>query len=206
MKVNLISITPDAEKLMAYCARVSSSNQENPDIKKLLEYCWKNKHWSVFEQADMTLEIITSRAIGRQILRHRSMKFQEFSLRYAEFIDFESIEPRRQDLKNRQNSIDDLSPEIKEIFQARQRAIERMASDAYKELISLGVAKESARFLLPETVQTKMYMKGDIRSWIHYIQVRTEPGVQKEHRDIALKARHILTENLPVLGRLIELA
>lgn len=206
MKVSLISITPDAEKLMAYCARVSSPNQENPEIEKLLAYCWRNKHWSVFEQADMTLEIVTSRAIGRQILRHRSMKFQEFSFRYSELIDFEPVEPRRQDIKNRQNSIDDLSSEVKEIFQARKRAIERMASDAYKELISLGVAKESVRFLLPETAQTKMYMKGDIRSWIHYIQVRTESGVQKEHRDIALEAKRVLIENLPVIGKLIELA
>lgn len=206
MTVKLVSITPDAEKLIAYCARVSSPNQENPDIEKLLRYCWKNKHWSVFEQADMTLEIVTTRAIGRQILRHRSMKFQEFSQRYAELIDFEPIEPRRQDAKNRQNSIDDLPAEVKEIFQARKQSIERLAIASYKELLSLGIAKESARFLLPETAQTKMYMKGDIRSWIHYIQVRTEPGVQKEHMEIALEAKRILTENLPVIGRLIDFA
>ncbi len=206
MEVKLISITPDAENLMAYCARVSSPNQENPDVKKLLEYCWKNKHWSIFEQADMTIEVITSRGLSPQILRHRSFVFQEFSQRYAEAVSFEVYEPRRQDNKNRQNSIDDLPPEVIEIFHARKKAVENYCLACYKELLALGVAKECARFLLPESTQTKLYVKGNIRSWIHYIQVRTEAGVQKEHRDIALEAKRVLIEALPIVGKLIDSA
>ncbi len=203
MEVHLINRTEDAETLIAYCARVSSPNQDNPDIEKLLKYCFDHKHWSIFEQADMTVEIITSRAIAQQILRHRSFVFQEFSQRYAVATHFEIITPRRQDTKNRQNSVDDLSEETKEIFKARLKVIENYAKAAYEELINLGVAKESARFLLPQHTQTKLYMKGNLRSWIHYLQIRTDPGVQKEHRDIALGIKTIFMREFPILGKFV---
>lgn len=203
MEVKLISKTPDAENLIAYCARVSSPKQDNPNITKLIKYCWDHKHWSIFEQASMTVEVVTSRAISAQVLRHRSFKFQEFSQRYSEVSGFEKVEPRRQDTKNRQNSIDDLPEMTKEIFDARIRSIQNLAMMYYKELIDLGVAKECARFVLPLTSQTKFYMTGDLRSWIHYIQVRTEEGVQKEHKDLAEEIKKIFIVEFPVIGSLL---
>lgn len=203
MNVKLINVTGEAEKLIAYCARVSSPHQDSEDIEKLLKYCFTHKHWSIFEQADMTVEIITSRAIAQQILRHRSFKFQEFSQRYAEVANFEKIKPRRQDTKNRQNSIDDLPEHAKEIFQARVDSMEKLGMMYYKELLELGIAKECARFLLPLNVQTRLYMKGDVRSWIHYLQVRDAAGVQLEHREIAQEIKKIFTQQFPIISKLL---
>ncbi len=207
MSVKLIWITPEAEKVISYCARVSNpSNQENYDTAtRLLKYCAKNKHWSVFEQASMCVEIETSRAISAQILRHR-LQAQEFSQRYAS-VDDTSIEIphlRRQDHKNRQNSIDDI-PDINEAFRER---IEKHFAESYQlycDLLDQGVAKECARFVLPLSTKTRLYLSGNIRNWIHYCQVRCDPATQKEHRDIALQVRNILLEQLPSLKEILDL-
>lgn len=204
MTVKLISITPRAEEIMAYCARVSSpQNQESPDFAKLLSYCIKHGHWSVFEQANMVLEITTSRGIAAQILRHRSFTFQEFSQRYASLSDGSLIqyEARRQDTKNRQNSIDDMSDETKEWFKTAQTEVWDLAYSKYEEALSKGVAKECARFLLPLNTQTKMYLNGTIRSWVHYITLRTANGTQLEHAQIAEQCKQIFSDNLPVTAK-----
>jgi len=203
MEVKLVTVTPDAEKLIAYCARVSSPHQDNEEIENLLKYCIKHKHWSIFEQADMTVEITTSRAIAQQILRHRSFCFQEFSQRYAEISAFEDYTPRRQDSKNRQNSIDDLAEIDKEWFSTMLKTIRVYALGIYKEGLTRGIAKECMRFLLPLTVQTKMYMKGNVRSWIHYLEIRTSNETQLEHREIALAIKKIFKEQFPIIGNLI---
>lgn len=190
------------EGLMAFVARVSSPNQTNPEYSKLLEYCAKNAHWSVFEQVDVTFEIVTSRAIAQQILRHRSFCFQEFSQRYAKAnMGFEVYEARRQDLKNRQNSIEDMSAEEKKWFEDAQTNIQEIAETVYNEALALGIAKEQARFLLPLGVKTKLYMKGSLRSWIHYLQIRTEKGTQKEHRDIAVAIGEELIKKFPTVAK-----
>lgn len=200
MNVKLVSITPDAEKVIAYCARVSSPNQENPEYAKLLAYCIQHKHYSIFEQAFMSVEIETTRMISAQILRHRSFTFQEFSQRYAEAQHFEIYEARRQDVKNRQNSIDDLSPEIKAEWQARQLAnCERVVAD-YNWALENGIAKECARAVLPMQTTTRLYMTGSIRSWIHYLEVRCSPDTQLEHRVIALAIKKIFVQSLPVVA------
>lgn len=204
MNVRFIHITPETEKHIAYCARVSSPNQDNPEHSKLLEYCIKNKHWSIFEMGTLCLEIKTSRAIAQQILRHRSFHFQEFSQRYAEVQDFEFYSPRRQDVKNRQNSIDDFSEEIENWFLDAQSQIIVLASDLYHEAISKQIAKESARFLLPLNTQTKLYMHGSIRDWIHYLSVRTDNSTQLEHREIALECKKIFIEQLPIVSKALE--
>lgn len=204
MNVKLINATTDGEKLIAYCARVSSPNQENEEIEGLLRYCWNHKHWSIFEQADMTVEITTSRAISQQIVRHRSFTFQEFSQRYAKVFEYETVNPRRQDTKNRQNSIDDLPEDVKEIFKNRLQAIQRVSQLYYNELLELGVSKESARFLLPICAKTVLYMKGNVRSWIHYLQTRTDPSTQLEHREIAEAIKTIFIGEFPIIGKLIE--
>jgi thymidylate synthase (FAD) len=200
MSVRLITITPKAEELIAYCARVSSPNQENPEIAKLLKYCVEHKHWSIFEQASMTVEITTSRMISAQILRHRSFVFQEFSQRYAEAQEIVLCEARRQDTKNRQNSIDDLSDEIKEEWVYRQEFIFSLASDVYQWALDNGIAKECARAVLPMQTKTKLYMTGSIRSWIHYLELRTGPDTQKEHRDIAGAIKFLFVTELPVIA------
>lgn len=190
------------EGLMVYVARVSSPNQTNPEYSKLLEYCAKHGHWSVFEQVDVSFEIVTSRAIAQQILRHRSFCFQEFSQRYAKAsMGFETYEARRQDVKNRQNSLDDLDGETKDWFLDQQEYIQEQAMTAYEAALKLGIAKEQARFLLPLGVKTKLYMKGSLRSWIHYLQVRTEAGTQKEHRDIANAIGEELIKKFPTLAK-----
>lgn len=200
MNVKLVSLTPDAEKLIAYCARVSSPNQENPEYAKLLAYCIQHKHYSIFEQAFMSVEIETTRMISAQILRHRSFTFQEFSQRYAEAQHFEIYEARRQDSKNRQNSIDDLSPEVKAEWQARQLAnCERVVAD-YNWALENGIAKECARAVLPMQTATRLYMTGSIRSWIHYLEVRCSPDTQLEHRVIALEIKKIFVQSLPVVA------
>ena len=187
--VSLVSVTPDAEKLMAYIARVSNpSNQDNDKFAGLLRYCIKHNHWSVFEQSSMTLEIETTRAIAAQILRHRSFTFQEFSQRYAstsELKEIELPELRRQDLKNRQNSTDDLDPDDVEKLNRQMNTLFSSATNLYHQMLELGVAKECARMVLPLCTPTKIYMTGSCRSWIHYINLRYAHGTQKEHMQIA---------------------
>ncbi len=204
MNINLISVTPDAEKNIAYIARVSNpNNQENPNYAKLLSYCIKHGHWSVFEQAHMTLEINTTRGIAAQILRHRSFTFQEFSQRYADtnLLSQEIPIPdlRSQDHKNRQNSVDDISPEKKSVLQGQIQRHFSQSLDIYNELLRQGVAKECARFVLPLAVPTRLYMTGNLRSWMHYIDLRSANGTQKEHMDIALECKRIFAEQFPVI-------
>jgi len=205
MEVKLVSITPKAEETIAFCARRSSSNPTNPEYKQLLTYCLKHKHWSIFEQASASFEIVTSRAIGRQLLRHRSFCFQEFSQRYSNNIAFEFIEPRRQAEKNRQASIDDLDDSTRQWFIYTLNALQEFAQRAYTSARNRGIAKESARFLLPESSQTNLIMTGNLRSWIHYIQVRTdEETTQKEHRDIAMKIKQHLAKELPTIAEILH--
>jgi thymidylate synthase (FAD) len=187
------------EGIMAYTARVSSPQQDNPSYAGLLKYCATHGHWSVFEMVDMTIEITTSRAIAQQILRHRSFSFQEFSQRYAKAaMGFENYEARRQDVKNRQNSIDDMDEATKAWFADAQAKVQELSNNLYDYALTLGIAKEQARFLLPASTTTKLYMKGSVRSWIHYLNVRTDPSTQKEHRDIALGIKDIFLAQLPI--------
>ena len=202
MNVKFVSITPDAEKMMAYIARVSNpSNQQNENYSGLLKYCIKHNHWSVFEQSSMTLEIETTRGLAAQILRHRSFTFQEFSQRYADtkLLDTEIPVPdlRSQDLKNRQNSNDDIPQEKKEEYQALIARHFEDSMNLYNSLLENGVAKECARFVLPLATPTRLYMTGSCRSWIHYINLRSAHGTQKEHMDVVAKARSIFTEQFP---------
>ena len=205
MKVSLVTVTPDAEKTMAYVARVSNpDNQENPNYAKLLGYCIKHGHWSVFEQAHMTLEIETTRGLAAQLLRHRSFTYQEFSQRYASASllsdTIELPELRRQDTKNRQNSIDDLDPEVVEKLNRQMVTLFSSASALYEQMLGHGVAKECARFVLPLACPTKLYMTGSVRSWYHYIELRTANGTQKEHMDIANECKRIFTEQFPTVA------
>ena len=205
----LISVTPDAEKHMAYCARVSNpNNQENDKFSGLLKYCVKHQHWSIFEQAYMTLEINTTRGIAAQVLRHRSFTYQEFSQRYADSsLLGETIplpELRRQDTKNRQNSIDDLDPFVVQTLERQMQTLFDSSMALYQQMLERGVAKECARFVLPLAVPTKMYMTGSVRSWIHYIDLRSANGTQKEHMDIALGAKKIFCEQFPAVAEALE--
>lgn len=199
MDTKLIHITPDSEKHMVYCARVSSPNQDNPDTK-LLSYCIKNKHWSIFEMASMCVEIQTSRAISAQILRHRSFHFQEFSQRYAEVTGFETYEARRQDTKNRQNSVNDMNDKDKAWFKVQQDRLQCFTKGLYETALEKGIAKEQARFLLPMSTSTKLYMHGTIRDWIHYLELRTGNGTQLEHKEIAESIKKIFIEQLPAVS------
>lgn len=200
MKVKLIHITPEAEKHIAYCARVSSKNQDNPKYEKLLGYCLKNGHFSVFEMASLCLEITTSRAIAAQILRHKSFSFQEHSQRYSEVQGNEIVEARLQDSKNRQNSLKDENDEHGTWFKGAQDAVWEQSKRLYDEALKRGLAKEQARFLLPLSTTTRMYMMGNIRSWITYINVRTDPSTQLEHREIALQAKELFIQQLPTVS------
>ena len=207
--VELLSITPDAEKTMAYIARVSNpKNQKNENYSRLLKYCIKNEHWSVFEQSCMTLQIETNRGIAAQILRHRSFTFQEFSQRYAETnllgIDIPIPELRRQDLQNRQNSIDNIPQEIKIKFNQKIADLFKKSSDLYQEMLDDGIAKECARFILPLATPTRIYMTGSCRSWIHYIQLRTKVGTQKEHMDIAESCKVIFKKHFPNVSEAMD--
>ncbi len=209
MTVRLISVTPDAEKTMAYVARVSNpANQDNENYAKLLAYCIKHNHWSVFEQSFMSLEIETTRGIAAQILRHRSFTFQEFSQRYADtnlLADHIPVpELRRQDTKNRQNSIDDLGDYVKLGLQTEISVHFAHANALYKRLLEAGVAKECARFVLPLATPTRIYMTGSCRSWIHYINLRSANGTQKEHMDIALECKKVFTEQFPSVSEALE--
>ncbi len=202
--VQLITSTPDAEKSMAYIARVSNpKNQDNENFSKLLGYCIKNEHWSVFEQAYMTLQIETTRGIAAQILRHRSFTFQEFSQRYADSRELGEIpipELRRQDNKNRQNSISDLSKELVSQFNKKIKHQFNLNKQLYEEMLEAGIAKECARFVLPLATPTRIYMTGSCRSWIHYINLRTANGTQKEHMDIAKECKNIFKKEYPVVS------
>ncbi len=203
MNVKLVSVTPDAEKTMGYVARVSNpNNQDNPAVAGLLGYCIKHGHWSVFEQAHMTVEIETTRGLAAQILRHRSFTFQEFSQRYADtnLLSDEIPVPdlRHQDTKNRQNSIDDVPPNKKEDLQYKIAEHFVEAMDLYNELLASGIAKECARFVLPLATPTRIYMTGSVRSWIHYIELRSGHGTQKEHMDLVEQVRQIFKQQFPI--------
>jgi thymidylate synthase (FAD) len=209
MNGKLVSVTPDAEKMIAYIARVSNpSNQNNEKYAGLLKYCIKHGHWSVFEQAHMTLEINTSRGIAAQILRHRSFTFQEFSQRYADtnLLSEEIPVPdlRSQDHKNRQNSVDDISPEKKLALQGTIARHFAESIDLYNELLRQGVAKECSRFVLPLAVGTRIFMTGNLRSWMHYIDLRSSNGTQKEHMDIANECKQIFMEQFPIVSEAME--
>ena len=208
MTVKLVTVTPDAEQLMAYIARVSNpSNQDNEKYAGLLKYCIKHNHWSVFEQSSMTLEIETTRAIAAQILRHRSFTFQEFSQRYAASTALGEIdlpELRKQDLKNRQNSTDDLDPKTVEKFERQMITLFSSAKSLYTQMLDAGVAKECARMVLPLCTPTRIYMTGSCRSWIHYINLRSAHGTQKEHMVIAEGCRKVFTEQFPAVSEALE--
>ena len=208
MKVQLITLTPDAEKNMAFVARVSNpNNQGNENFSGLLKYFIKHQHWSVFEQAHMTLEIETTRAIAAQILRHRSFTFQEFSQRYAQSNELGEIdlpELRRQDSKNRQNSIDDLDVKVVDKLNRQMITLFSSAQSLYNQMIEEGVAKECARMVLPLCTPTRIYMTGSVRSWIHYIDLRSAHGTQKEHMEIAESCKDIFKEQFPVVSEALE--
>ena len=209
MNVKLISVTPDAEKMMGYVARVSNpSNQENPKVAGLLKYCVKHQHWSVFEQSFMTLEIETTRGLAAQILRHRSFTFQEFSQRYADSSMLADTIPlfdlRRQDTKNRQNSIDDINPHTRQNFEIKIQKHFDDAMELYQEMLAAGIAKECSRFVLPLAVPTRIYMSGSCRSWVHYIDLRSAHGTQKEHMDIAEACKSVFVEQFPTVAEALE--
>ena len=208
-QVTLLQATPNPEETMAYIARVSNpKNQDNPSFEGLLKYCIKHGHWSVFEQAYMTLEIETSRAIAAQILRHRSFTYQEFSQRYADSTLLSKSIPlpklRRQDTKNRQNSIDDIDPFTRQQFEMAIKRYFDEGMDLYKTMLDKGIAKECARMVLPLAVPTRIYMTGSCRSWIHYIALRSANGTQAEHMDIANQAKAIFCEQYPTVGKAME--
>jgi len=205
-KIIPVSVTPDAEKSIAYCARVSNpKNQESDSFEGLLKYCIKHQHWSIFEHAFMTVEINTSLAIATQILRHRSFTFQQFSQRYADSTALQLSIPtpdlRRQDTKNRQNSIDDINPRDRAYMEA---TIEKHFDDAlelYNSLLKQGVAKECARMVLPQATLTRLYMSGSVRSWIHYIDLRSGHGTQQEHKEVAEHIRDIFVGEFPIISK-----
>lgn len=203
MSVRLIAITPKAEKTIAYIARVSSPQQENPEHEKLFKYCLDHGHWSIFEHAYMTIEICTSRMISAQILRHRSFTFSEFSQRYAEPLAYVPVKARRQADKNRQSSVDNLLEDTKDWWLDVQDELWELSSAAYSAAIEKGVAKECARAILPMQTYTRLYMTGSVRSWLHYIQLRTQPDTQLEHRLIAEDCKTIFSEQLPTVAEVL---
>jgi len=210
-QIKLVSVTPDAEKLMAYVARVSNpKNQDNDKFAGLLKYCIQHGHWSVFEQAFMTVEINTTRGLAAQILRHRSFTYQEFSQRYADSSmlgnEIPLPELRRQDDKNRQNSIDDVDPLVVQDFNAKIQKHFVDGMKLYKEMLDAGIAKECARFVLPLATPTRIYMTGSVRSWIHYINLRSAHGTQKEHMDVVEGIRSIFTEQFPTVSEALDWA
>ena len=201
-QAKLVWITPDAEPLIAKLARVSNpQNENNPDYVKLIRYLIKHKHWSPFEMASMCVEINTTRAIAPQILRHRSFSFQEFSQRYAEAVDADVPQLRRQDKKNRQNSIDDIDIAVQLDFQDKINSIFDESFNLYQDMIAAGVAKECARGVLPLNTTTRLYMSGTIRSWLHYIDLRGDDSTQLEHRAIARQIGQILADEVPSIAR-----
>ena len=209
MTVKLISVTPDAEKTMAYVARVSNpKNQDNDKFAGLLSYCIKHGHWSVFEQAYMTLEINTTRGLAAQILRHRSFTYQEFSQRYADANLLSEKIPlpklRRQDTKNRQNSTDDVDPYVVQKYDILMEEHFKASMDLYNKMLDDGIAKECARFVLPLSTPTRIYMTGSCRSWVHYIHLRSAHGTQKEHMDIANACKGVFIEQFPAVSEALE--
>ena len=208
MKVSFVNITANPEQTMAYIARVSNpNNQDNENYAGLLRYCIKHQHWSVFEQSSMTLEIETTRGLAAQVLRHRSFTFQEFSQRYADsnlLGEIELPELRRQDTKNRQNSIDDLDPAVVEKLEKQMNTLFSSSLALYNQMLESGVAKECARFVLPLATPTRLYMTGSCRSWIHYIQLRSAHGTQKEHMDIANACKSQFVQNYPTVAEALE--
>ncbi len=208
-QIKLVSVTPDAEKTMGYVARVSNpDNQDNPKVAGLLSYCIKHGHWSVFEQAHMTVEINTTRGLAAQILRHRSFTYQEFSQRYQDVShireDIPLPELRSQDLKNRQNSVDDVDPAVVERFNSEMRKHFDAGIDLYKSMLHAGIAKECARFVLPLATPTRLYMTGSVRSWIHYINLRSAHGTQKEHMDLVKNVRKVFMEQFPIVSQALD--
>ena len=208
-QVKLVTVTPKAEETMGYVARVSNpNNQDNPNVAGLLKYCIKHGHWSVFEQAHMTVEIETTRGLAAQILRHRSFTYQEFSQRYADSsLLGDSIplpELRRQDTKNRQNSIDDVDPLMQQDFEIKMQRHFVDGMNLYKEMLDAGIAKECARFVLPLATPTRLYMTGSVRSWVHYIDLRSAHGTQKEHMEIAEMCRDIFKKEFPICSEALE--
>ena len=209
MTVKLVSVTPDAEQTMAYVARVSNpANQDNENYAGLLRYCIKHNHWSVFEQSFMTLEIETTRAIAAQILRHRSFTFQEFSQRYADSSLLSKAIPlpelRRQDTKNRQNSIDDLDQKTIDLLTRQMDTLFSSSMALYQQMLDRGVAKECARNVLPLCTPTRIYMSGSCRSWIHYINLRSANGTQKEHMVVAEACKKVFVEQFPTVAEALE--
>ena len=207
--VELVTVSPDAEKHIAYCARVSNpSNQGNDSFDGLIKYCIKHQHWSIFEQSFMTLEIETSRAIAAQVLRHRSFTFQEFSQRYADSSLLSNKislpELRRQDTKNRQNSTNDLDPFVQQKLEMQMQTLFDSSMALYQQMLDSGVAKECARNVLPLCTPTRIYMTGSCRSWIHYISLRSAHGTQKEHMNIAEGCREIFVEQFPAVSEALE--
>ena len=205
MNVTLVSVTPDAEKTMGYVARVSNpKNQDNPKVAGLLGYCIKHGHWSVFEQAHMTLEINTTRGLAAQILRHRSFTYQEFSQRYADSSLLGDTIPlpelRKQDLKNRQNSTDDMDDKKVKWYNYRMQKHFKEGMKLYQNMLKDGVAKECARFVLPLATPTRLFMTGSVRSWIHYLELRSGHGTQKEHMDIANACKDVFRAQFPIVS------
>jgi thymidylate synthase (FAD) len=200
----LVWLTPNADRVIAYCARVSNpENQNNSNTEKLIKYCADNGHWSIFEMANLCVEVKTSVAIGRQLLRHKSFSFQEFSQRYAKASSFHTYTARLQDKKNRQNSLETDNGELVEWFNNAQQAVQKFCERYYNEALEFNVAKEMARFLLPMSTSTTLYVNGTIRSWIHYLDLRTQDSTQKEHRDVALAVKDIFRTELPVVSRAV---
>jgi len=216
MRVQLISYSQPhnlqprtMQDLIAYCARVSNpSNQLNTETnEKLIRYLIKNQHWSPLEMVNICLEIETTRDIARQILRHRSFSFQEFSQRYAVAdLGFEMKEARTQDAKNRQNSIEVYDEEMQNKWDVIQRKIIANAKESYLEALEMGIAKEQARSVLPEGMTiSRLYMNGTLRSWVHYIQLRTGNGTQKEHREVALECAKVIATVFPMILEFVDL-
>ena len=203
--VKLVTVTPEAEKTMGYVARVSNpNNQDNPKVAGLLKYCIKHNHWSVFEQAHMTVEIETTRGLAAQILRHRSFTYQEFSQRYADSSlladEIPLPELRRQDTKNRQNSTDDMDDRKVNHYNRKMQQHFKQGMKLYQNMLKDGVAKECARFVLPLATPTRLFMTGSVRSWIHYIELRSGHGTQKEHMDIANACKDVFRTQFPIVS------
>lgn len=202
--VRLVWLTPDAEAIITDCARVSNPANQGKPGAALIRYLIEHEHWSPFEMSCACVQIDTYRGIVAQILRHRSFHFQEFSQRYARVSEFLPVAPRRQDDKNRQNSFDDLPSHIKDWWQVEQDYIESIAIQKYEKALELGIAKETARFLLPSSAKSVLYMQGTIRDWIHYLRVRTKPDVQLEHREIAQGIQTMFAGLLPTIAEALE--
>ena len=208
-QVKLITVTPKAEETMGYVARVSNpKNQDNPNVAGLLKYCIKHGHWSVFEQAHMTVEIETTRGLAAQILRHRSFTYQEFSQRYADSSlladEIPLPELRRQDLKNRQNSTDDMDQRKINHYNRKMQQHFKQGMRLYQNMLKDGVAKECARFVLPLATPTRIYMTGSVRSWVHYIDLRSAHGTQKEHMYLVENVRKVFVEQFHIVSEALE--